>query len=169
MTRASRAAAAILVLGALGVPGVAVVNCTGEPPTIYCVFENEALQGGRCLTECESRCNLERIAGCSQRRRDGGQAVVDVRISFGATVELSSSDTCVTDCEKAASHRANACLDASYTYWRCLRTSGEPHVTCDGDTAVFSVKEGTCETQMDAMSARCPPVSDGGADATAGD
>jgi hypothetical protein len=139
MKKASRATAAIFVFGALGVPGVAVVSCTGEPPTIYCVFENEALQGGRCLTECESRCNLERIAGCS-------------------------TDTCVTGCEKAASHRTSACLDASYTYWRCLRTSGEPHVTCEGDVPVFSVKEGTCETQLETMSEKCPPIGDGGAD-----
>jgi hypothetical protein len=127
-------ATAIFVLGALG---VAFVSCTGEPPTIYCVFENEALQGGRCLTECESRCNLERIAGCS-------------------------ADTCVTDCEKAASGQTNACLDASYAYWRCLRTSGEPHVTCEGDVAVFSVQEGTCETELDTRNERCPAVSDGG-------
>jgi hypothetical protein len=131
---------ASFALAALGLSGVAFVSCSGEAPIIYCVFENEALQGGRCLTECESRCNLERIAGCS-------------------------TDTCVTDCEKATAGRSNPCLDASYTYWRCLRTSGEPAVTCEGDVAVFSVKEGTCESQLEAMTARCPAVSDGGAEA----
>jgi hypothetical protein len=124
---------------ALGALAAVFVSCNGEPPTIYCVFENEALQGGRCLTECESRCNLERIAGCS-------------------------SDTCVTDCDKAAASRSNACLDASYTYWRCLRTSGEPHVACDGDVAVFSVASGTCETALETMDSRCPEVVDGGRD-----
>jgi hypothetical protein len=117
--------------------GFALPSCTGEPPTIYCVFENEALQGGQCLTECQSRCNLEKIAGCG-------------------------SMTCVADCERAAKRLSNACLDASYSYWRCLRTSGQPHVTCDGEVAVFSVPGDICRTELETKDARCPAL-DGGA------
>ena len=140
--RAAPKRAMSFALSALVGVGSALASCTGEPPTTYCVFENEALQGGRCLTECESRCNLERIAGCS-------------------------SDTCVTDCDKAASTQSSACLDASYSYWRCLRTSGQPQVTCDGEVPVFSVPEHTCHDQLETMGERCLAI-DGGPAADSG-
>ncbi|HEX4335440.1 MAG TPA: hypothetical protein VH062_05970 [Polyangiaceae bacterium] len=125
-----------LALLVMVVGGTSLSSCKAEPPTIYCVFESGALAGGRCLTECESRCNLEIIAGCAE-------------------------DTCVDDCEAMASRASNACLDASYTYWRCLRTSGQPSVTCDGATPVFTADPSTCTTEHDAMSARCPPLDAG--------
>lgn len=128
------ALAALVPLGSGLLP-----SCSGEAPAVYCLFENEALQGGACLTECQSRCNLEALAGCV-------------------------STTCVTDCEKANLGQSDVCLDASYTYWRCLRTSGQPQVTCHDDAAVFSVNEDTCQSQLQMMHQRCP-AADAGADA----
>jgi len=136
----ARSGTVVLALGALPVLGGAPLSCAAEPPTIYCVFENGALAGGRCLTECESRCNLETIAGCAP-------------------------PTCVDDCDRAASHRTDACLDASYAYWRCLRTSGQPEVTCEADVPVFSVNEDTCRSQRDTMQELCPDADAGAPDA----
>ncbi len=112
-------------------------SCNAVPPTIYCVFESEALSGGRCLTQCESRCNLTAAAGCG-------------------------SEGCVDDCEKAEARLGSACLDARYAYWRCLRRSGQPTVTCRDGTPTLSVRGSTCESEESAMQERCP-AGDGGA------
>lgn len=117
--------------------GLGAASCNAVPPTIYCVFESEVLSGGRCLTQCESRCNLITIAGCG-------------------------SDTCVNDCEKAEARLGAACLDARYTYWRCLRRSAEPTVTCNDRTPTLSVRANTCESEQSAMQEQCR-LGDGGA------
>jgi len=120
--------------------GIALSACKGAPPSIYCVFESEVLAGGGCLTECESRCNLQIGAGCA-------------------------SATCVGDCEARASGRSTDCLDASYSYWRCLRVSGLPQVTCRGAEPVFSVPDNVCASSREVALARCPALTD----ASAGD
>jgi hypothetical protein len=132
-----------LVAALLSLVGVTLSACKGVPPTIYCVFESDVLAGGRCLTECESRCNLSNIAGCAKT-------------------------SCVKDCEASSARSSSACLDASYSYWRCLRLSGQPRVTCSGETPVFSVEPGTCSAEHQTLLARCPPPDAGTVDAGQG-
>src|SRR5262249_47154096 len=89
------------------------------------------LASGRCLTECESRCALETTAGCATK-------------------------TCVSDCQDGQSRTAPACLDASYTYWRCLRQGGLPHVTCLGDTPGLSPERAPCDAERAKKLTACP-------------
>jgi hypothetical protein len=115
---------------------VAPLSCSGTPPQAYCVFENGALGGGRCLTDCESRCALESAAGCGYAR-------------------------CAKDCEALFSAQSAPCLDARHSYWRCLRVSGWPAVTCDAGRASFSAPASTCAEPQRAALEKCG-VAEGG-------
>ncbi|HEX3594061.1 MAG TPA: hypothetical protein VHU80_03135 [Polyangiaceae bacterium] len=136
-----RAARGLAVVSLLLLAGVLPSSCKATPPTIYCVFESESLAGGRCLTECESRCNLETIAGCP-------------------------APDCIEGCENGAVG-SGACLDAAYSYWRCLRLSAQPTVTCSDGTPVFTVPGETCSTEHAAMISRCPADAGTSRDGTA--
>jgi hypothetical protein len=121
-----------------GLAGTLSDGCSQNPGSnVQCVFESGDVATGRCLTECESRCNLESAAGC---------APVD----------------CVKACEKEAAKSTNACADADYARWRCLRTAGLPRVTCGSDgEASFEVPADSCRPELATEEAACVSVDAG--------
>jgi hypothetical protein len=110
----------------------------------FCFFESGELLTGQCLTLCQSECALLAAAGCEPA-------------------------DCETTCDAADAKRSSSCHDASYVYWRCLRTSGGPNVTCGDVGANFSTSSSLCAsdrasetTACDAPDAGAPlPVSTG--------
>ena len=119
--------------------GVTVVlggGCTNPGSNARCVFESGGVASGRCLTQCESQCSLEAVAGCAPA-------------------------DCVGACEKAASSLTNACADAQYTHWRCLRRAGLPRVACSGGEPSFEAPPGSCQAELGEERAVCGAVDAG--------
>lgn len=114
-------------------------GCAQDPgANTRCVFESSTVATGACLTQCESQCSLEQTAGCG----------------FA---------TCVLECDGMAYHETEACLDASYAHWRCLRLAGLPLVECSSGKATLVVPDGACLAERKHELAACVTVDAGSA------
>src|SRR5438552_3895528 len=121
----------LLAMVALGALLALSPSCTrSRQATAYCVYENNVMAGGLCLTECESRCNLEALAGCG-------------------------SSTCVPSCDARAAELPHSCQEASYAYWRCQRLAGEPHVECHGHAPELATPASVCATERRSKESAC--------------
>ena len=96
----------------------------------FCLFENGALLTGQCLTLCQSECALLASAGCEPAN-------------------------CEKTCDATDAKRSSSCHDASYVYWRCLRTSNGPDVTCGVVGANFSTSSSLCASERASESSAC--------------
>jgi hypothetical protein len=110
---------------------VAFAACSAADPTSsYCVYENGAVEHGRCLTMCESECALAAANGCG-------------------------SPDCVTRCDAEDAARSPACRDASYVRWRCLRVAGGPAVRCESGSPTFVASPDPCPRERADERAAC--------------
>jgi hypothetical protein len=128
--------ASLTLLCFAGVIVVLAGGCTNPGSNARCVFESGGVASGRCLTQCESQCSLQAAAGC---------APVD----------------CVGACEKGASSLTNACADARYAHWRCLRRAGLPRVACSGGEPSFEASPRSCQAELGEERAACASVDAG--------
>lgn len=132
-----------------------------NPDTVVCAFNgNTAL--APCPTLCEWQCDVARSEGCFENDQAGAQE-------------------CTERCDAQRDAEGEACVDAVYDFWVCLRKSDTVTTCPSGEETLvrFAPIPGKCGAERGRARDRCDasdplaldtafPIGDGGVEAGLG-